>query len=185
MCLGGLLVQYWWCYLKKILSLNSSVSINHHPFLCLPLLLSLTVSMSHPVLSLVLSLLAFLGNSLSALCVICAWSKVFKYLGLILTISIIVSVLSLSVCLSLCYSYTLLLLHDVVHLGSLLAFLGLSLSAFMPNLQCLFFTLGILTGAGIGLSTTPGMLYRGGYEKPLRPSEPTSSLYKYKKKNGS
>jgi len=51
----------------------------------------------------------------------------------------------------------------VTTIGSLLAFLGLSLSAFMPNLQCLFFTLGILTGAGIGLSTTPGIVLTARY----------------------
>ena len=47
--------------------------------------------------------------------------------------------------------------------GSVLAFLGVALSSTMPNLQCLFVTLGILTGMGIGLATTPGIILTARY----------------------
>eukprot|EP00092_Neocalanus_flemingeri_P006951 GFUD01007503.1.p1 GENE.GFUD01007503.1~~GFUD01007503.1.p1 ORF type:complete len:952 (+),score=197.76 GFUD01007503.1:49-2904(+) len=51
----------------------------------------------------------------------------------------------------------------VTLLGSLLASMGITLSAFMPNLQTTFFTLGVLTGAGIGLATTPGIILTARY----------------------
>ena len=51
----------------------------------------------------------------------------------------------------------------VTALGSFLAFSGVTLSAVMPNLQCLFVTLGMLTGAGIGLATTPGIILTARY----------------------
>ena len=47
--------------------------------------------------------------------------------------------------------------------GSLLAFTGMTLSAFMPNLETLFLTLGLLTGAGVGLATTPGIILTARY----------------------
>jgi len=51
----------------------------------------------------------------------------------------------------------------VTLLGSLLASTGITLSAFMPNLQTMFVTLGVLTGAGIGLATTPGIILTARY----------------------
>eukprot|EP00090_Calanus_glacialis_P015310 TRINITY_DN24178_c0_g1_i1.p1 TRINITY_DN24178_c0_g1~~TRINITY_DN24178_c0_g1_i1.p1 ORF type:complete len:948 (-),score=185.32 TRINITY_DN24178_c0_g1_i1:127-2970(-) len=51
----------------------------------------------------------------------------------------------------------------VTLLGSLLASAGITLSAFMPNLQSMFVTLGVLTGAGIGLATTPGIILTARY----------------------
>jgi MFS family permease len=51
----------------------------------------------------------------------------------------------------------------VTLLGSLLASAGITLSAFMPNLQTMFVTLGVLTGAGIGLATTPGIILTARY----------------------
>ena len=47
--------------------------------------------------------------------------------------------------------------------GSLLAFTGMTLSAFMPSLETLFLTLGLLTGAGVGLATTPGIILTARY----------------------
>ena len=46
----------------------------------------------------------------------------------------------------------------VTALGSILAFTGVTLSSVMPNLQSLFVSLGMLTGMGIGLATTPGII---------------------------
>ena len=51
----------------------------------------------------------------------------------------------------------------VTALGSVLAFLGVAMSSCMPNLQGLFVTLGILTGMGIGLATTPGIILTARY----------------------
>ena len=51
----------------------------------------------------------------------------------------------------------------VTAMGSILAFSGVTLSAIMPNLQCLFVTLGMLTGMGIGLATTPGIILTARY----------------------
>ena len=42
--------------------------------------------------------------------------------------------------------------------GSLLSTIGILASAFAPSIQFLFMTLGALTGVGIGLSTTPGVI---------------------------
>ena len=51
----------------------------------------------------------------------------------------------------------------VTALGSILASLGVAVSSGMPNLQGLFVTLGILTGMGIGLATTPGIILTARY----------------------
>ena len=51
----------------------------------------------------------------------------------------------------------------VTALGSILAFTGVTLSSVMPNLQSLFVSLGMLTGMGIGLATTPGIILTARY----------------------
>ena len=51
----------------------------------------------------------------------------------------------------------------VTALGSVLAFIGVTLSAVLPSLQALFVSLGMLTGAGIGLATTPGIILTARY----------------------
>ena len=40
---------------------------------------------------------------------------------------------------------------------------GVTLSSVMPSLQTLFVSLGMLTGAGIGLATTPGIILTARY----------------------
>lgn len=47
--------------------------------------------------------------------------------------------------------------------GAILCFLGMTLSSFAPNLEFLFFTFGILTGIGVGMSTTPGIILTARY----------------------
>ncbi|TRY67846.1 hypothetical protein TCAL_11469 [Tigriopus californicus] len=47
--------------------------------------------------------------------------------------------------------------------GSIICTLGISLSSLAPNMETLFLTLGILTGMGVGLSTTPGIILTARY----------------------
>lgn len=51
----------------------------------------------------------------------------------------------------------------VTFAGSIICTLGISLSSLAPNMETLFFTLGILTGMGVGLSTTPGIILTARY----------------------
>ena len=48
--------------------------------------------------------------------------------------------------------------RNVTFVGSLLCFCGIALSSFAPNVETLFLTFGLLTGLGIGMSTTPGII---------------------------
>ena len=48
--------------------------------------------------------------------------------------------------------------RNVTFLGSLFCFIGITLSSFAPNVETLFVTFGLLTGLGVGLSTTPGII---------------------------
>ena len=51
----------------------------------------------------------------------------------------------------------------VTMMGGLLASLGILLSAVLPGLYPMFFCLGFLTGMGVGLSTTPGIILTARY----------------------
>ena len=51
----------------------------------------------------------------------------------------------------------------VTMMGSLICALGLVLSSQVPNMESLFVTLGVLTGIGIGLCTTPGIILTARY----------------------
>ena len=51
----------------------------------------------------------------------------------------------------------------VTLLGSLLASAGVALTSLMPGLHAMFLTLGLLTGAGLGLATTPGIILTARY----------------------
>ncbi len=48
--------------------------------------------------------------------------------------------------------------RSVTLVGSLLCFVGISLSSLAKNVETLFVTFGLLTGLGVGLSTTPGII---------------------------
>lgn len=48
--------------------------------------------------------------------------------------------------------------RTVTFAGSILCFIGITSSSFAPNVETLFLTFGLLTGLGIGLSTTPGII---------------------------
>ena len=48
--------------------------------------------------------------------------------------------------------------RNVTFIGSLLCFIGISLSSLASNVETLFVTFGLLTGLGIGMSTTPGII---------------------------
>ena len=52
--------------------------------------------------------------------------------------------------------------------GSLLCFSGIVLSSFAPTIEVLFVTFGVLTGIGIGLSTTPGIIITARYFEKKR-----------------
>ena len=47
--------------------------------------------------------------------------------------------------------------------GGVVTSLGLGLYAFMPSLEALFLTLGLLTGLGMGLATTTGVILTNRY----------------------
>ena len=48
--------------------------------------------------------------------------------------------------------------RNVTFVGSLFCFIGITLSSLAPNVETLFVTFGLLTGLGVGLSTTPGII---------------------------
>ena len=48
--------------------------------------------------------------------------------------------------------------RNVTFIGSLLCFIGITLSSFASSVEILFVTFGLLTGIGIGMSTTPGII---------------------------
>ena len=61
---------------------------------------------------------------------------------------------------ALCQRFTC---RSVTLAGALLCALGISLSSLVPNIQTLFLTFGVMTGIGIGLSTTPGVILTARY----------------------
>ena len=48
--------------------------------------------------------------------------------------------------------------RNVTFVGSILCFIGIASSSFAKNVETLFITFGLLTGIGVGLSTTPGII---------------------------
>ncbi len=51
----------------------------------------------------------------------------------------------------------------VTFLGSVLCSTGMALSAAAPSMVALFCSMGLLTGLGLGLSTTPGIILTARY----------------------
>jgi MFS family permease len=47
--------------------------------------------------------------------------------------------------------------------GGLICASGIAMSSLAPNLECLFLTLGVVTGVGIGFCTTPGIILTSRY----------------------